>query len=363
MGASKKYTITKQSLNHQGHILHRIKALKSFNGVKVGDLGGWVESKDNLSQDGYCWVFDNAKVYDNARIKDNANIFHESQVYGNAVVMDNAQVCNSAIVCDDANIAEYAGAYNTSKVHGNATIKGSARIVEHASIMGHATVSDYGCVGCCAKVSQYAMILDNAQVCGESMVDGCARVEGFAEVTDNAHISGDAKLCDSAKVFGYAVVTGNARVQDYAHVFGYARLIENAIVCQDMWVHTQIVIHEDLSDRKNIQKNLMAQCGLLAFGGKVTCYKVVSSDLSSFHDPWFEYEVGEWAEAENPEISNVSCAPGLHFGPLTYWSRGYNKILVTYLIAEVNLEDIITIQEGKIRCKKAYIKGSETIEI
>jgi hypothetical protein len=62
-----------------GVTLYQIQALKDFSNIKRGDLGGWIQSKKNLSQEGECWVFSNAHVYNNA------------QVYGNAQVFSNAQ--------------------------------------------------------------------------------------------------------------------------------------------------------------------------------------------------------------------------------------------------------------------------------
>ena len=51
-----KYEITDIEMSWNGHILHRIRAMKYFiliNGKEIhkGDLGGWVESEDNLSQE------------------------------------------------------------------------------------------------------------------------------------------------------------------------------------------------------------------------------------------------------------------------------------------------------------------------
>ena len=66
---NKKYVFTKECkklLN--GTVVHRIKALRDFGHVKKGNLGGWIESEDNLSHDGNCWVFDEAGVYGNARV-------------------------------------------------------------------------------------------------------------------------------------------------------------------------------------------------------------------------------------------------------------------------------------------------------
>ena len=46
----------------QSRTLCRIKALKDFGDVKAGDLGGYIEDYKNLSHDGNCWIYDNAKV-------------------------------------------------------------------------------------------------------------------------------------------------------------------------------------------------------------------------------------------------------------------------------------------------------------
>ena len=43
--------------------MFRIKALKNFNNVKEGDLGGLIEKEINLSQEGDCWVYKDARVF------------------------------------------------------------------------------------------------------------------------------------------------------------------------------------------------------------------------------------------------------------------------------------------------------------
>ena len=37
-------------------LLKQIRALRSFGNVKKGQIGGWIESEDNLSHDGNCWI-------------------------------------------------------------------------------------------------------------------------------------------------------------------------------------------------------------------------------------------------------------------------------------------------------------------
>lgn len=94
----KKYELTTECKEFLGRKLYRIKALTSFSDVKEGDLGGWIEKEENLSQKGDAWVYDNAKVCDNARIYDNV------WVCDNAWVGDNAKVYGDSWVCGNAEI-------------------------------------------------------------------------------------------------------------------------------------------------------------------------------------------------------------------------------------------------------------------
>ena len=67
-----------------GHTLYRIEALKDFSDVKKGDKGGFVESEENLSHNGDCWVYGDAKVCGDAII------YGRAEVGGDAKVADNA---------------------------------------------------------------------------------------------------------------------------------------------------------------------------------------------------------------------------------------------------------------------------------
>ena len=48
--------------------LHRIRAVAEFGLIKVGDIGGWLEKEENLSQEGESWVCGNAEVWGNAKV-------------------------------------------------------------------------------------------------------------------------------------------------------------------------------------------------------------------------------------------------------------------------------------------------------
>jgi prolyl-tRNA synthetase len=70
----KKYELTSDTKIVFGHILYRIKALSSFGCVSAGDLGGFLESEKNLSQNGDAWVYGDAEVYGDARVYGDAEV-------------------------------------------------------------------------------------------------------------------------------------------------------------------------------------------------------------------------------------------------------------------------------------------------
>ena len=58
----KKYELTTETLQFAGRTLYRIKAVKDFGSVKAGELGGWIESEENLSQTGNAWIYDDESL-------------------------------------------------------------------------------------------------------------------------------------------------------------------------------------------------------------------------------------------------------------------------------------------------------------
>lgn len=154
----KKYKLSKETKNCDGYILHRIEALKNFMNVRVGKKGGWVESEKNLSQEGDCWVYENAKVFGKAKVLENA------RVHDNAIVTSNAKISGNAIVLGNALIAD------------NALILDHAKVCENALVVGN------------AKVYEAAVILGNVEVSGNALVSGTAIVSGKAQISNNANI-------------------------------------------------------------------------------------------------------------------------------------------------------------------------------
>ena len=87
----KKFELTTEFITNMfGKKLFRIKALVEFGNVKAGELGGYVEKEENVSQDGNAWVSGDARVSGNARVSGDARVYGDARVSGNAWVYGDA---------------------------------------------------------------------------------------------------------------------------------------------------------------------------------------------------------------------------------------------------------------------------------
>lgn len=142
----KKYILTEKTKEFKGHTLYRIQAVKDFGEVKKGDLGGWIESEKNLSQDDDSWVGGEAIVFGNGLVSGNAWVFDDARVYGNAWVTGDAKVFNNARI------------YGEARVFGYALVSGDSKVFDSAQVFDNATVTDFGFVNGCAEISGDAIV-------------------------------------------------------------------------------------------------------------------------------------------------------------------------------------------------------------
>lgn len=147
-----KYELTNETKQVYGKTVYRIRALKDFNtvwsNVNKGDLGGFVESTENLDQSGYCWIHDNAVVLDNAK------------VISNATLRDNSSACGDSLISGHAEISGYAHIRNLAGVSEKAHITGGVLVSGNAQVTGHAYADG------------------SAHIGGEAFVDGYSRITG-----------------------------------------------------------------------------------------------------------------------------------------------------------------------------------------
>ena len=114
--------------------LRAIEALTDFGDVKKGDIGGYVESAYNLSQEGTSWIYGDAVVFGDARVLHDAKVYDNAVVSGNACIFGSARVFCEALVYGSARVYDEALVYGRAKVYGEAEVNGKAEVCGGAVI-------------------------------------------------------------------------------------------------------------------------------------------------------------------------------------------------------------------------------------
>lgn len=220
--ALKRYELTDESkILEDGTRVHRIRALEDIPTVEgdhfihqrrvyAGDLGGWVEDEECLSQaaDSRAWIFDDAVAYDGAFVSQKARLYNSavvsraSRVGGKATIGGKAVVTTASTVFGGAAVFESA-TLSASFLRGGAQVRGNASVVEGSNVSG------YACVGGEAYVH-------SSSIAGNATIFGRAKVL-LTTARGGCSISGDAALfkClieDHAKVeHGARMIATRAR--------------------------------------------------------------------------------------------------------------------------------------------------------
>lgn len=118
----------KYALDRREGPYYRIKALRDFDDVHAGDLGGLVSDDKCLSQDGDCWIYDDA-IVSNSSISDNVKIRHKARVL-DSTVKDNVVICHEAVV------------HTNSFLSGNVIVKNNV-IICNSTIMGEYVINEW----------------------------------------------------------------------------------------------------------------------------------------------------------------------------------------------------------------------------
>ena len=111
---SRKYELVAETKVVRGAVLHRIRRFRD------GLLGGFVESEENLSHDGNCFLYEDSTAQGESKIFGDASVYGE--VYGRARIYESASIRGS--VFDDAQIS--GAARLSGRSYGHAIIRGKA---------------------------------------------------------------------------------------------------------------------------------------------------------------------------------------------------------------------------------------------
>lgn len=211
--------------------------------MKAGDLGGYIESENNLAHDGHCWVYDNAIVCNDAVVRDNASIHgsvelkQAARVLKNACVFGGTKIYDYAVITDHARVGcewdgtqDEQGQRNASApiIRENVKISGHARVIgevyagDNAKIKGNAKVE--GKWPGILKDKQSARYITN--ICDNAVIEGNANVL-------NVHASNNAHIYENASIQGHPTMGGHVTVKGNAQVCGDAIIIHNAVINGD----------------------------------------------------------------------------------------------------------------------------------
>lgn len=220
--------------------VHRIKALKDIGEeVKAGDVGGFIESEDNLDIYDDSWIYDSAIVCGNAVIEnsevrthafisDHVTITEKSKISGRAVISGNVRISNS-IVDDDAHITGCVTVSKNSYVNGDADLRGNVCMIDSVAtgmcklaenvILHNSHVLEYASLGGSCKIVE-STVKDNAYVAGNAIVISSV-VKDKAEVKDSVTIA-NCIVKEEAVLLGRANLDGHLTIHNSDQVFSVA---------------------------------------------------------------------------------------------------------------------------------------------
>jgi len=177
---NEKYEITE--IAHEEYpFLHRIRALQDIGeDVKAGDLGGFVESENNLStEDDTSWLFDDAISAGHAFVDQDACLRER------AIACRQAYVSQGAILSGDAIAGDYA------YVRG-AMLTGHARAAGNSAIL----CGRNGAPVAAGSSTVYGRVIGNVRLLGKTVVLGGENIDH--DYPDTLILDGPnrAVLCD-----------------------------------------------------------------------------------------------------------------------------------------------------------------------
>lgn len=164
---------------------YRIRALRRIERpfglppVEPGDLGGYVSPTGGLSNDGDCWIADEAfvsgHVSDDSQVTGHAHVGYPSEVSGKSLISDFAQVIDGAEVSESM-VTDYAQVVGRNMVGLDKNLVSwysrQTQVVNHSWISGRARVSDGALVIRFSHVGGSAVVGGNVQLRKGAVVTG-----------------------------------------------------------------------------------------------------------------------------------------------------------------------------------------------
>ena len=171
---NKKYELTNITMEFEERTLYRIRALKNFRNVEAGDLGGWVSGKYNLSQEGECWIYDEAKCMDNARM------YHNSVMYNNAIMCDFSEMHNYSAMLDNSRMYNCSAIYDNSRMYNDSKMYNNSRMFDNSAMYNNAVMLDNSKMFENSRMYRDSRLKNKEKLCGKLVT----KVDRFIEINN-----------------------------------------------------------------------------------------------------------------------------------------------------------------------------------
>lgn len=224
---SNKYEITNIPITPGATNLWRIRALKTFGKVLKGEVGGFVEHADNLSQEGNCWIGGDAQASGNSMLVENAQMFGKAQAQDTVFMGGNSKAYESALLVEHAQLMNDVEVFGSSHIQG--LLSGRAKVGGHVTLQPDSLVTGNVILEFIGNVSTHFKAVDNAILRGHINFLGV-----YAFFGDDIKVHGNVTIDNSvigegAELYGTASITG-CKLGGTVKVHGTAALVNQILM-------------------------------------------------------------------------------------------------------------------------------------
>lgn len=198
---NKKYEFTGKEviLTSKKYINNRLvikeHILKQIIRLSDGLIGGYIESEENLSHSGTCFVYDNAMLCGNVIVTDNASVFGNAFLQGDVLLSGKSKVYENALLIGNIKIGK------STSIYGYAFIYSANKTEEYINIYG------------------YIQIYNNAVIYDRVNIEGSVSIFGNSFVATNTTLKGRISIGDKVIVYG-SYIEDNIELTDRKYIFG-----------------------------------------------------------------------------------------------------------------------------------------------
>ena len=203
---NKKFELSNITMEYKGRTLYRIKATKDFSDVNKGDLGGWVQYEENLSQQGNCWLYDDSKCMDESRVTDNSIMRDFTEMYNCSKMHDYSKMYDYSKMCGCSEM------YNFTEIHGYSKMCDSSKIHDYSKMYAYTEMHDS------------SEMYDYSEMHGSSEMYDYSEMHNYSKMYSDSIIYDYSKMYDHARMFADSAMFGASEMHDYSEMHGSSRM-------------------------------------------------------------------------------------------------------------------------------------------